>query len=81
MEEDISTIDDGHFLYSATVNNWYNIPSWRHSHGDTVAFADGHVDYWKWKSELPTGTAFGSGAASTDPLALQDIARLQQAAP
>ena len=81
LEEDISTIDDGHFLYSATVNNWYNIPSWRHSHGDTLAFADGHMDYWKWKSELPTKTAFGSGASSTDPLALQDIARLQQAAP
>jgi prepilin-type N-terminal cleavage/methylation domain-containing protein len=81
LEEDISSIDDGHFLYSATVNNWYNIPSWRHSHGDTVAFTDGHVDYWKWRSELPSGTAFGSGTASTDPLALQDIARLQQAAP
>jgi prepilin-type N-terminal cleavage/methylation domain-containing protein len=81
LEEDISTIDDGHFLYSATVNNWYNIPSWRHSHGDTLGFADGHLDYWKWKSELPTKTAFGSGTSSTDPLALQDIARLQQAAP
>jgi prepilin-type N-terminal cleavage/methylation domain-containing protein len=75
LEEDISTIDDGHFLYSATVNNWFNLPSWRHSHGDTLAFADGHVDYWKWRSELPTGSA------STNPLALQDIARLQQAAP
>jgi len=81
LEEDISSIDDGHFLYSAKVNNWYNIPSWQHSHGDTLAFADGHMDYWKWKSELPTATAFGSGASSTDPLALQDIARLQQAAP
>jgi prepilin-type N-terminal cleavage/methylation domain-containing protein len=81
LEEDISTIDDGHFLYSATVNNWYNIPSWRHTHGDTLAFADGHMDYWKWKSELPTKTAFGSSGSSSDPLALQDIARLQQAAP
>jgi hypothetical protein len=37
------------------------------------------LDYWKWKSNLPTGTAFGGSV--TDPLALQDIARLQQAAP
>jgi len=79
LEEDISSIDDGHFLYSATVNRWYNIPSWRHSHGDAIAFADGHVDYWKWKSNLPTGAPFGGSV--TDPLALQDIARLQQAAP
>jgi hypothetical protein len=81
LEEDYSTIDDGHFLYSATVNNWYNIPAWRHSHGDTLAFADGHLDYWKWRSELPARTAFGSGPSSTDPLALQDIARVQQTAP
>ena len=76
LEEDISTIDDGHFLYSATVNRWYNYPSWRHSHGDTLGFADGHTDYWKWKSELPT-----SGGPANNPLALQDVARLQQAAP
>ena len=81
LEEDISSIDDGHFLYSATINNWFNVPSWRHSHGDTLAFADGHVDYWKWRSELPTATYFMSGSALTDPAALSDITRLQQAAP
>ena len=77
LEEDISTIDDGHFLYSATVNKWYNIPAWRHQNGDTLAFADGHVEYWKWRSALPTE----SGATVTDPAALQDITRLQQTAP
>jgi len=77
LEEDISTIDDGHFLYSATVNQWYNVPAWRHQHGDTLAFADGHVEYWKWRSALPTSTY----SPSTDPAALQDIARLQQTAP
>jgi hypothetical protein len=39
------------------------------------------MDYWKWRSELPTATYFTSGTGLTDPLALQDIARLQQAAP
>ena len=81
LEEDISSIDDGHFLYSATVNAWYNVPSWHHSHGDTLSFADGHEDYWKWRSNLPTGTYFQGGNSATDPLALQDIARLQQTAP
>jgi prepilin-type N-terminal cleavage/methylation domain-containing protein len=80
LDEDISTIDDGHFLYSATINNWLNVPSWRHNHGDTLAFADGHVEYWKWRSELPTTTYFASGNALTDPLALQDLNRLQQTA-
>jgi prepilin-type N-terminal cleavage/methylation domain-containing protein len=81
LEEDISTIDDGHFLYSATMNSWYNVPSWRHSHGDTLSFADGHEDYWKWKSNLPTGSYSQGGNPATDPLALQDIARMQQTAP
>ena len=81
LEEDISSIDDGHFLFSATVNKWFNLPSWRHSHGDTLAFADGHVDYWKWLSDLPTGSFFNNTGAATDPLALKDIARLQATAP
>jgi prepilin-type N-terminal cleavage/methylation domain-containing protein/prepilin-type processing-associated H-X9-DG protein len=80
LEEDISTIDDGHFLYSATINNWLNVPAWRHQNGDTFAFADGHVEYWKWRSGLPTVTYF-QNSTLTDPLALQDIARLQQTAP
>jgi len=81
LEEDILSIDDGHFLFSATVNSWYNIPSWRHSHGDTLAFADGHVDYWKWRGAMPSETYFASGSTVTDPLSLQDIVRVQQAAP
>jgi prepilin-type N-terminal cleavage/methylation domain-containing protein/prepilin-type processing-associated H-X9-DG protein len=77
LEEDYSTIDDGHFLYSATVNKWFNVPAWRHQHGNTLAFADGHVEYWKWRSPLPTGT----NLQNPGPAALQDITRLQQTAP
>ena len=43
--------------------------------GDTLAFADGHVDYWKWRGELPTDTYFMSGGAPTDPASLQDLNR------
>ena len=79
---DDSTIDDGHFLYSATINAWFNVPAWRHDHGDTLAFADGHFEYWKWKSELTTDTYFsGSTDLSGDPDALEDVQRLQQTAP
>jgi hypothetical protein len=81
LDEDISTIDDGHFLYSTAINNWLNLPSWRHNHGDTLAFADGHVEYWKWRGALPTETYFMSGGAATDPATLQDLTRLQQTAP
>lgn len=81
LDEDISTIDDGHFLYSTTIGNWMNVPAWRHNHGDTLAFADGHVEYWRWRSELPTTTFFSSGGGLPDPLARADLGRLQQTAP
>ena len=81
LEEDISTIDDGHFLYSATVNNWFNVPAWRHRNGDVLAFADGHVEYWKWRSSLPISSDPGTPINLTNPTALADIFRLQQTAP
>jgi prepilin-type processing-associated H-X9-DG protein len=81
LEEDDLSIDDGHFLYSATIDNWLNVPSWRHQNGDTLAFADGHVEYWKWRSPLPTSTYWDTGTGSTDAATLQDFTRLQQTAP
>jgi len=76
IDEDDSSIDDGHFLYLTTGNEWYNIPAWRHQHGGTLAFADGHVEYWKWRGTLPTPYS-----TMSDPASLQDLARLQQTAP
>lgn len=81
LEEDDATIDDGHFLYSPKVNNWYNIPSWLHQNGLTLQFADGHGEYWRWRGARPTTTYFDSSSALTDPQALQDVARMQQTAP
>ncbi len=80
LDEASSTIDDGHFLYSNTVMAWFNVPAWRHANGDTLAFADGHEEYWKWRSSLPTDTYFDDGGDETDPNVLQDIQRLAQTA-
>jgi prepilin-type N-terminal cleavage/methylation domain-containing protein/prepilin-type processing-associated H-X9-DG protein len=80
LDEDNLTIDDGNFLYLANADNWYNVPSWRHQNGTVLAFADGHTEYWKWKSRHPTLTAF-SGAPMEDPLCLEDMLRLLQTAP
>ena len=76
IDEDDTTIDDGHFLYQVTGDQWMNLPAWRHQNGDTLAFADGHVDYWKWLSALPT-----SYSTVSDPASQQDLMRLQQTAP
>lgn len=76
LEEDISTIDDGHFLYSSGTNIWLNVPAWRHQNGDTLAFADGHAEYWKWHGALPI-----SGLIPVNSAGLDDFKRLQQTAP
>ncbi len=81
IDEDAQTLDDGHFLYSTNFSNWLNIPGWRHQNGTVFTFADAHAEYWKWKSPRPTSTYFEYGANLTDPLALQDLNRLQQTAP
>jgi prepilin-type processing-associated H-X9-DG protein len=80
IDEDDLTIDDGHFLYPTNGLNWYNIPGWRHQNGTILAFADGHSEYWKWKSRHPTTTAF-MGASMEDPAGFEDLARLQQTTP
>jgi prepilin-type N-terminal cleavage/methylation domain-containing protein len=81
VDENIMTIDDGHFLYSTAITNWINVPSWRHQNGDVLAFADGHVEYWKWRSALPASTYLATGANLTNAPALADITRLQHTAP
>jgi prepilin-type N-terminal cleavage/methylation domain-containing protein/prepilin-type processing-associated H-X9-DG protein len=75
LDEDDATIDDGHFLYLATGNEWFNLPAWRHQNGDTFAFADGHVEYWKWR-----GTQPAPHSTASTPAGLQDLAQLQQTA-
>jgi prepilin-type N-terminal cleavage/methylation domain-containing protein/prepilin-type processing-associated H-X9-DG protein len=80
IDEDNSTIDDGHFLYSSQINDWLNIPGWRHQNGLTLAFADGHSEYWKWKSSLPSRNYFMGGYVSS-PAEQQDLSRLLQTAP
>jgi prepilin-type N-terminal cleavage/methylation domain-containing protein len=81
IDEDVLTLDDGHFLYSTNKNNWLNIPGWRHQNGTVLTFADHHTEYWKWKSAVPTSTDFDGGGGLTDPAALEDLLRLQQTAP
>ena len=80
IEEDISSIDDGHFLYSAGVNHWLNIPAWRHQNGDTLAFADGHTEYWKWRGAMPSALNFNDTTVPNAESAA-DLARLQKTAP
>jgi prepilin-type N-terminal cleavage/methylation domain-containing protein/prepilin-type processing-associated H-X9-DG protein len=73
------SIDEGLFLYSSKVDEWLNIPAWRHQNGAVLVFADGHSEYWKWKGPVPI--SYFNGGSITDPLDFQDLKRLQQTAP
>lgn len=81
MDEDDSTLDDGHFLYSGTINAWFNFPAWRHRNGAVLAFADGHEEYWKWRGALPPASYFQDSSDVTDPQELADLKHLQTTAP
>jgi prepilin-type processing-associated H-X9-DG protein len=57
------------------ANNWADSPSKRHNRGACLSFADGHAEYWKWRSG---GKIFG-GQAKPDEI--PDLRRLQEAVP
>jgi prepilin-type processing-associated H-X9-DG protein len=40
---------------------FWNLPANRHNYGCNLTFADGHVEYWKWR-----GTAIGTANALPD---------------
>lgn len=53
IDEDDSTLDNGGFLYNSDpVQGWVNRPSYRHSNGTVLSFADGHAEYHKWTGSL-----------------------------
>jgi len=44
-------INDGNIgLRAYPIVEWGDSPGRRHNNGTTVSMADGHADYWKWKS-------------------------------
>jgi prepilin-type N-terminal cleavage/methylation domain-containing protein/prepilin-type processing-associated H-X9-DG protein len=74
-EETEDSIDNGGIgFYPAGMWAWWNWPASRHSKGCTMTFADGHVEYWKWKGPwVLKFTAYGASSSSAD----RDLARVQ----
>jgi prepilin-type N-terminal cleavage/methylation domain-containing protein/prepilin-type processing-associated H-X9-DG protein len=83
MEEDdrlnnpFNGINDGNIgLRNYPQQEWGDSPGRRHENGTTVSMADGHVEYWKWKSNRKY---FQRGAVWPDEL--PDLRRIQQGLP
>jgi prepilin-type N-terminal cleavage/methylation domain-containing protein/prepilin-type processing-associated H-X9-DG protein len=62
IDENESTLEDDQFGYpmiNEMAGYWWDMPSNRHNQGADLSFADGHVEYWRWKvpmlDTLPPG--------------------------
>jgi prepilin-type processing-associated H-X9-DG protein len=52
IDESAETIQDSNFgnppVGGEFAQEWWDMPSDRHSRGANLSFADGHVEHWKW---------------------------------
>lgn len=70
-------INDGNIgLRPYPANEWGDSPGRRHENGATISMSDGHVEYWKWRSNRKT---FMRGTAQPDEI--PDLRRIQQGLP
>jgi len=57
IDENAVSIDNGAFgIHQAPIaNNYWNLPSNRHSKGCNLSFVDGHVEHWHWTGPYLNG--------------------------
>ncbi len=85
-------IDEGKITqdsYAVNFNNnsggakesWFDFPMVRHGNGTIVSLADGHTEWWRWRSkwtiELGQKESGSEAPPSTDPAALNDLYQMQ----
>jgi len=77
IHESRLTIEDGYFAVKGFQAIWQNLPASTHGNGDTVSFADGHVEYWRWlEGETAKRKAWDEPAKKPVD---RDLVRFQQA--
>lgn len=77
IDESAETIQDADFgnppVDGIFEQEWWDMPSDRHNQGGNLAFADGHVEHWKWV--IPkTASELGHPVSSAE---LPDYQRIQ----
>jgi prepilin-type N-terminal cleavage/methylation domain-containing protein/prepilin-type processing-associated H-X9-DG protein len=60
-------------------SQWLNLPTNRHSKGGVFSFADGHVEYWKWRQGA--AMKFVGRPQTATPGELPDLQRLESCVP
>jgi prepilin-type N-terminal cleavage/methylation domain-containing protein/prepilin-type processing-associated H-X9-DG protein len=75
-DEDIWDATFGIFsTRNPSANFWLDMPADRHNQGANISFADGHVEYWRWKAPK---IFYGAWWPAYSPEDLADLRRLQQ---
>jgi len=76
-----ANIEDGLFRVTTEaggfINTWFTVPTDRHAQGGPLSFADGHVEYWKWRIRK-NPLKFRTASKGPD---LEDLRRMQAVLP
>jgi len=76
-EPDIWDATFGIFSADSTyANDWLDLPADRHAQGANLAFADGHVEHWRWQAAKVFTSRWEMAYNASD---LMDLQRLQAA--
>jgi prepilin-type N-terminal cleavage/methylation domain-containing protein/prepilin-type processing-associated H-X9-DG protein len=85
IDENEGTLEDDQFGYPMPNDLaglydvcWDDMPSNRHTQGGNLSFADGHVEYWRWKVPMIDTVAPGS-AVPIAPGQMPDYTRIGNA--
>jgi prepilin-type N-terminal cleavage/methylation domain-containing protein/prepilin-type processing-associated H-X9-DG protein len=71
----------GHFPHVPGIDTWIDPLTDRHNLGANISFADGHADYWKWKSPKPKQQAHCDVVQAVNAGDRADLQRLDRAVP
>jgi prepilin-type processing-associated H-X9-DG protein len=83
IDENEDTLVDDQFGYPMINDGWYgdwwDMPSNRHNQGGQCSFADGHVEYWRWKAAMISSIPAGSIGQAVTPAEMPDYIRIGNA--
>jgi len=75
-ENEVTILDDqfGYPMINQGYGSWWDMPPNRHDQGGQLSFADGHVEYWRWKAPM-----IGSIGATATPAQMPDYIKIGNA--
>ena len=83
IDENEGTLQDDQFGYpminSGYHGKWFDMPANRHHQGGDLSFADGHVEYWRWRAPMMATLPSGQIGQIVTDRQMPDYLRIGQA--